>query len=156
MLTGSILTPQGFLRGRLHFSQRIEAIEEAPVEGPYILPGFLDLHVHGGGGREVMEGQEGVEATVRFHLGHGTTGLLATTVTAPLDQLERALKGVRWAMEGPWGKALLGVHLEGPFISPHRLGAQPPFPLPPDQEVAQGLLSLAPVRVVTLAPELPG
>ncbi|WP_114312322.1 N-acetylglucosamine-6-phosphate deacetylase [Thermus caldifontis] len=156
MLLGRILTPHGFLRGRLHFSERVEAIEEAPVDGPYILPGFLDLHVHGGGGREVMEGQEGVEATVRFHLRHGTTGLLATTVTAPLDQLERALQGIRRAMEGPWGKALLGVHLEGPFLSPHRLGAQPPFPLPPDPEVAERLLSLAPVRVVTLAPELPG
>ncbi len=156
MLAGSILTPQGFVRGRLHFGERIEAIEEAPVEGPYILPGFLDLHVHGGGGREVMEGQEGVEATLRFHLQHGTTGLLATTVTAPLADLERALKGAQAAMEGPWGKALLGVHLEGPFISPNRLGAQPPFPLPPDREIASHLLSLAPVRVITLAPELPG
>ncbi|MCS6869779.1 MAG: N-acetylglucosamine-6-phosphate deacetylase, partial [Thermus sp.] len=49
-LEGRILTPGGFLRGRLFFSERIEALEEAPVEGPYILPGFLDLHVHGGGG----------------------------------------------------------------------------------------------------------
>ncbi|WP_243028837.1 N-acetylglucosamine-6-phosphate deacetylase [Thermus albus] len=156
MLQGYILTPQGLLRGRLHFSEGIEAIEEAPVDGPLILPGFLDLHVHGGGGREVMEGQEGVEATVRFHLRHGTTGLLATTVTAPLPDLERALKGIRGAMEGPLGEAILGAHLEGPFLSPGRLGAQPPFPLPPDREVAEFFLSLAPVRVVTLAPELPG
>ncbi|TFU25951.1 N-acetylglucosamine-6-phosphate deacetylase [Thermus tengchongensis] len=156
MLEGTILTPSGFVRGRLHFSERIEAIEEAPVEGPYILPGFLDLHVHGGGGLEVMEGREGVETTLRFHLQHGTTGLLATTVTAPLPQLERALLGIQEAMAGPLGEALLGVHLEGPFISKDRLGAQPPFPLLPDLETAQWLLSLAPVKVLTLAPELPG
>lgn len=156
MLEGTILTPSGFVRGRLHFSERIEAIEEAPVEGPYILPGFLDLHVHGGGGLEVMEGREGVEATLRFHLQHGTTGLLATTVTAPLPQLEGALLGIQEAMAGPLGEALLGVHLEGPFISPNRLGAQPPFPHLPDLETAQWLLSLAPVKVLTLAPELPG
>ncbi|MDW8018139.1 MAG: N-acetylglucosamine-6-phosphate deacetylase [Thermus sp.] len=156
VLTGRILGPGGFLRGRLFFSERIEALEEAPVEGPYILPGFLDLHVHGGGGFEVMAGPEGVEGTLRFHLRHGTTGLLATTLTAPLPELERALKGIAQAMAGPWGEALLGVHLEGPFLSPERLGAQPPFPLPPDPGVAQALLALAPVRVLTLAPELPG
>ncbi|WP_038056662.1 N-acetylglucosamine-6-phosphate deacetylase [Thermus amyloliquefaciens] len=156
MLEGTILTPTGFVQGRLHFSEWIEAIEEAPVEGPYILPGFLDLHVHGGGGREVMEGQEGVEATLRFHLQHGTTGLLATTVTAPLPELEEALRGIQKAMAGPLGEALLGVHLEGPFISQDRLGAQPPFPLLPDLEIADWLLSLAPVKVLTLAPELPG
>ncbi|WP_105318573.1 N-acetylglucosamine-6-phosphate deacetylase, partial [Thermus tenuipuniceus] len=127
-----------------------------PVEGPYLLPGFLDLHVHGGGGHEVMAGNEGVEATLRFHLAHGTTGLLATTVTAPLPQLEQALKGVQKTLASPLGEVLLGVHLEGPFLSPQRLGAQPPFPLLPDPEVAGWLLSLAPVRVLTLAPELPG
>ncbi|GGM93228.1 N-acetylglucosamine-6-phosphate deacetylase [Thermus composti] len=126
------------------------------MDGPYILPGFLDLHVHGGGGHEVMAGREGVEGTLAFHLRHGTTGLLATTLTAPLPELERALRGIREAREGPLGEALLGTHLEGPFLSPNRLGAQPPFPLPPDREVARRLLALAPVRVVTLAPELPG
>ncbi|GAA5335364.1 MULTISPECIES: N-acetylglucosamine-6-phosphate deacetylase [Thermus] len=156
VLEGQILTPSGFLRGRLHFGERIEALEEAPVEGPYILPGFLDLHVHGGGGHEVMAGKESVEGTLRFHLSHGTTGLLATTVTAPLPDLERALRGIREAGEGHLGEALLGVHLEGPFISPKRLGAQPPYPLLPDLEVASRLLSLAPVRAITLAPELPG
>lgn len=156
MLEGQILTPKGLIRGRLHHGERIEALEEAPVDGPFILPGFLDLHVHGGGGHEAMDGQEGVEAMVRFHLRHGTTGLLATTVTAPLPHLEKALGDIGKAMEGPLGEVLLGVHLEGPFISPNRLGAQPPFPLPPDVEAAQRLLSLAPVRVMTLAPELPG
>ena len=76
-LEGRILSPRGFVRGRLHFSERILAVEEAPVEGPYILPGFLDLHVHGGLGADAMEGKEAVLRMARFHLQHGTTGLLA-------------------------------------------------------------------------------
>ncbi|RDI95005.1 N-acetylglucosamine-6-phosphate deacetylase [Meiothermus sp. QL-1] len=156
VLEGRLLLAQGWIRGRIYFGERIKALEEAPVEGPLILPGFLDLHVHGGGGHEVMAGREGVEGTTAFHLRHGTTGLLPTPLTAPLPHLERALLGIREAMAGPLGEAILGAHLEGPFLNPKRLGAQPPFPLPPDQEVAQHLLSLAPVRVLTLAPELPG
>ncbi|KGQ21878.1 N-acetylglucosamine-6-phosphate deacetylase [Thermus filiformis] len=155
-LEGRILTARGLLEGRLVFSDRIQALEEGPMEGPYILPGFLDLHVHGGGGYEAMAGREGVEGMVRFHLRHGTTGLLATTVTAPLEALKGALEGIQEAMRGPLGSAILGVHLEGPFLNPRRLGAQPPYPLAPDLEVAQALLDLAPVRAVTLAPELPG
>ncbi|WP_018112023.1 N-acetylglucosamine-6-phosphate deacetylase [Thermus igniterrae] len=156
VLEGLLLLPQGWMRGRIRFTERIEALEEAPVEGPLILPGFLDLHVHGGGGYEVMAGREGVEGTAAFHLRHGTTGLLPTTLTAPLPHLESALLAIQEAMKGPLGEAILGAHLEGPFLNPKRLGAQPPFPLPPDPEVAQRLLSLAPVRVLTLAPELPG
>ncbi|MGC8904586.1 N-acetylglucosamine-6-phosphate deacetylase [Thermus sp.] len=154
MVEGRILTPRGLVPGRLHFSLRIEALEEAPVDGPYVLPGFLDLHVHGGGGWEFMEGKEASLEAARFHLRHGTTGLLATTVTALPEDLERALEGVREAMEAC--QAILGVHLEGPFISPHRLGAQPPYPRLPDPGLAASLLALAPVRAVTLAPELPG
>jgi len=158
VLQGLVLTPTGLLPGRLHFSERIEAFEPAPVEGPYILPGFLDLHVHGGAGRDAMEGEEAVRALARFHLAHGTTALLPTTVTAPPEEILRALEGIRQAMEAPReGEArILGVHLEGPFISPKRLGAQPPFPREPDLELIASFLEAAPVRVVTLAPELPG
>ncbi len=83
MLEGRILTEKGFVGGRVFFSERIEALEEARVESPYILPGFLDLHVHGGLGADAMEGKEAVLRMARFHLQHGTTGLLPTTVTAP-------------------------------------------------------------------------
>ncbi|SDF04463.1 N-acetylglucosamine 6-phosphate deacetylase [Thermus arciformis] len=153
-LEGTILTPEGLRRGRVRFAERILAVEEAPVEGSYVLPGFLDLHVHGGLGRDFMEGKEAALEAARFHLRHGTTGLLATTVTAPPEDLRRALRGIAEAMGAC--EALLGVHLEGPFISPKRLGAQPPFPQNPDPALMEDLLALAPVRVVTLAPELPG
>ena len=89
-LAGLVLTPEGLRPGRLYFSERIEAFEPAPVEGPYILPGFIDLHVHGGAGREAMEGEEAVRTLARFHLAHGTTALLPTTVTAPPEEIGRA------------------------------------------------------------------
>jgi N-acetylglucosamine-6-phosphate deacetylase len=99
------------------------------VEGPYILPGFIDLHVHGGAGWDTMAGEEGIRGMARFHLAHGTTALLPTTVTAPPEDILRALEGIRRAMEAGRGEArILGAHLEGPFISPRRLGAQPPSP----------------------------
>jgi N-acetylglucosamine-6-phosphate deacetylase len=158
VLEGQVLTPEGFRRGRLHFSERIEAFEAAQLEGPYILPGFIDLHVHGGAGWDAMAGEEGVRGMARFHLRHGTTALLPTTVTAPPEDLLQALRGIRRAMESPReGEArLLGAHLEGPFISPGRLGAQPPFPRDPDLDLMAAFLEAAPIRVVTLAAELPG
>jgi N-acetylglucosamine-6-phosphate deacetylase len=156
-LAGLVLTSEGLRPGRLYFSERIEAFEPAPVEGPYILPGFIDLHVHGGAGWDTMAGEEGVRGMARFHLAHGTTALLPTTVTAPPEEILGALEGIRRAMEAGRGEArILGAHLEGPFISPRRLGAQPPFPREPDLELMAAFLEAAPVRVVTLAPELPG
>jgi N-acetylglucosamine-6-phosphate deacetylase len=91
------------------------------------LPGFIDLHVHGGGGADVMDGNGAIDTVARMHARHGTTSLLATTMTAPHDDIEKALADVGRAMrERPTGSArVLGVHLEGPFINPGRLGAQP-------------------------------
>jgi N-acetylglucosamine-6-phosphate deacetylase len=105
-----------------------------------------------------MEGEAAVRQMARFHAQHGTTALLATTVTAPLPDLESALRGIAAVVEnpGPGEARVLGVHLEGPFISPQKLGAQPPYTMLPDQKTMRHLLALAPIRVVTLAPELPG
>ncbi|AWR87667.1 N-acetylglucosamine-6-phosphate deacetylase [Meiothermus taiwanensis] len=161
-LVGTLITPNRSYPARLVFSERIEALEplEADREdpGPYILPGFIDLHVHGGDGADCMDGEQAVRRMARFHARHGTTALLATTVTAPLEELEAALRGIAAVAQnpGPGEARVLGVHLEGPFISPERLGAQPPYALQPSLAAMRRLLSLAPVRVVTLAPELPG
>ncbi len=157
-LEGSILTPDGWCRGRVRFDTRIRAIEGTlgEPEPPYILPGFVDLHVHGGGGAEVMEGEGAVRRVAGFHLRHGTTSLLATTVTAPPGELEAALRGVARAMAAPdtEGARILGVHLEGPFLSPEALGAQPPCNLAPDPELVARLAAIAPLRVATVAPEI--
>lgn len=158
-ILGTLVTPHLSYTGEVHFGRRIEAMQAAP-DAPkrYILPGFMDLHVHGGGGADCMDGEAATRTMACFHAQHGTTALLATTVTAPLEDIEAALEGINRVMQNPQpGEAkVLGVHLEGPFINPNKLGAQPPYVLEPNLETMKHLMSLAPIKVVTLAPELPG
>jgi N-acetylglucosamine-6-phosphate deacetylase len=158
-LRGILVTPEGSQPSALRFGERIEAVEPLP-EAPqrYLLPGCIDLHVHGGGGADCMDGEEAIRQMARFHAQNGTTALLATTVTAPLSDIEAALVGIRAVIERPepGGARVLGVHLEGPFINPNKLGAQPSYAIPPDLELMRHWMSLAPIKVVTLAPELPG
>lgn len=157
-IKGRIVTAEGVVAGRLRFTAGITAIErdEAVTDRRLILPGFVDLHVHGGGGADVMAGAEAVRRMARFHARHGTTTLLATTVTADAPALRRAFAGIRDAMAGPATAAaeVLGAHLEGPFINPEALGAQPPFAIPPDLDLLAELDALAPIRVATFAPEI--
>ncbi|WP_433692689.1 N-acetylglucosamine-6-phosphate deacetylase [Herbaspirillum seropedicae] len=165
-LHGNVLTPQGWTHGSMVFDQRIRSIDGRPLrreprlidEGDYILPGFIDLHVHGGGGRDVMEGGDAVQVLARLHARHGTTSLLATTMTAPLAELEVALKAIRTSTDTrPPGHArVLGVHLEGPYINPGKLGAQPAFAIEASLDQVDHLNSLAPIRLITIAPEVDG
>lgn len=155
-LTGRILLGDTLTPARLTFHDgRIAAIEPAADNGPLILPGFVDLHCHGGGGADVMDGGDAVARMAALHARNGTTTLLATTLTAPIEEIETALAAVQAAMltARPGSADVAGVHLEGPFISPDRLGAQPNFPLSADLDVMDRFLNLAPIRVITLAPE---
>jgi len=158
VIAGQVLTPKGFVRGRLHCTaaiRRFEPTADAPADR-FVLPGFIDLHVHGGDGTDCMAGADAVRRMARFHAGHGTTALLATTVTAPRPDLLAAFRGVGAAMAaaGDGAARILGVHLEGPFISPNALGAQPPFAIAPDLDLVDELAALAPIRVATMAPEI--
>jgi len=166
---GFVLTPQGFVRGALEQTDgritRItgEAVSESEVRNgkqdlPLVLPGFIDIHVHGGGGRDTMEGGDAAAQIARLHVRHGTTALLATTMTAPLDEIRAALAALGPACHSrvSQGARILGVHLEGPYINPGKLGAQPDFAKPASIEEIQALSALAPIRLITLAPELPG
>jgi N-acetylglucosamine-6-phosphate deacetylase len=162
-ITGCILTPDGWIRGTLTFNERITAIKGehalAPRDDePLVLPGFIDLHVHGGGGADIMDGNGAIDTVARIHARHGTTSLLATTMTAPRQDIEHALADVGRAMhQRPSGAArVLGVHLEGPFINPGRLGAQPGFARSGTIEELGALHALAAIRVLTLAPEISG
>jgi N-acetylglucosamine-6-phosphate deacetylase len=162
-IAGCILTADGWVRGTLSFDARIVALEGVPVAAPrdgesLVLPGFIDLHVHGGGGADIMDGNGAIDTVARLHARHGTTSLLATTMTAPHADIEHALADVGRAMRArPDGAArVLGVHLEGPFISPGRLGAQPAFARVGTLEELGQLHALATIRVLTLAPEVAG
>ncbi|MBZ0226990.1 MAG: N-acetylglucosamine-6-phosphate deacetylase [Bauldia sp.] len=156
-LSGEVVTPAGLVAARVEIDgDRIAAVATMERPGPVvILPGFIDLHCHGGGGADVMDGGAAVRRVAETHAAHGTTSLLATTMTAPPDEIEAALSGIGDAMASPaeGGASVLGVHLEGPFISRDRLGAQPDFALAGDAGLMRRFCDLAPVRVVTLAAE---
>jgi len=166
-LTGHVLTPQGWVRGALrHAHGRIEAVDGDPVGEdtvresplPTLLPGFIDLHVHGGGGHDTMSGGDAAARMARTHARHGTTALLATTMTAPRAEIDAALRALApFIATRPGGGArVLGVHLEGPYINPDRLGAQPDFAVTATLDDVLSLHALAPLKLITLAPELPG
>jgi N-acetylglucosamine-6-phosphate deacetylase len=165
-IEGNILTPSGWVHGALHLAAdgtRIAAIDGRPADpagntDPYILPGFIDLHVHGGAGRDMMEGGDAAHAIARLHARHGTTSLLATSMTAPLPDIRQALGaiGAACAARGPGEARILGVHLEGPYINPGKLGAQPPFAREAAIDEVNGFAALAPIRVITVAPEIDG
>jgi N-acetylglucosamine-6-phosphate deacetylase len=164
MLTGNILTPEGWIHGTIEFENgRISAIKGDAVDpstndAPYILPGFIDLHVHGGGGADVMEAGNAIEAITRTHARFGTTSLLATTMTAPRDELMSVVAGLGDVAKNrvPGGARVLGVHLEGPYINPGKLGAQPDAAVSAVLDEVLKYLSIAPIRVVTIAPEISG
>ena len=127
------------------------------LRGQWILPGFVDLHVHGGGGTSFTEGTgDDARTAAEFHRGQGSTSMLASLVTAPVAELEaRAALLAGLADDG----IIDGLHLEGPFLSPARRGAQDPrHMLAPDVAVFERLHAAARghLRVITLAPELPG
>lgn len=165
-IAGSILTPSGFVRGvvSLQSDGRIHAIVGDPLDeaavrgapGPIVVPGFIDTHVHGGGGRDVMEGGDAAATIARLHARHGTTSLLATTMTAPRADLEGALEAVapHCQARAAGGARILGVHLEGPYLSVGKLGAQPDYARSFDEVEFRRLHGIAPIRVVTLAPEV--
>ena len=166
-MQGHLLTPNGWVLGELQVVQgRISAlqgnaVDEAQVRAgglPIVLPGFIDLHVHGGHGRDTMEGGDAVAAIARAHAQHGTTSLLATTMTAPRGEIEAALHGLANAVTDrpPGGARVLGVHLEGPYINPGRLGAQPDFASVATLAEVLALHAIAPIKLITIAPEMPG
>ncbi|NJC73614.1 N-acetylglucosamine-6-phosphate deacetylase [Planosporangium thailandense] len=127
------------------------------VPGAWIVPGFVDIHTHGGGGHAFTTGDpQQVRDGAGFHLAHGTTTLLASLVTSPPEPMLAAVRAYApLVAEG----VIAGIHFEGPYLSRPRCGAQNPAHLrPPSIDELSRLLDAGggAVRMVTIAPELPG
>lgn len=162
------------VRGRLVLEDRIEpgvvriedewivAVEPDPsgAAGPYLAPGFVDVHVHGWGGHDAMGDRDALTGMARALLPRGVTSFLPTAVTAPLDQLARFAERVRgWMPDAPDdGAQPIGFNLEGPFLAEARRGAHDAAALRVPAEVPLGDLEplLNGLRVMTVAPELDG
>ncbi|GGR14060.1 N-acetylglucosamine-6-phosphate deacetylase [Streptomyces netropsis] len=127
------------------------------LSGHWIVPGFVDVHVHGGGGASFSAGSaEEALTAIGTHRAHGTTTMVASTVTGDLDDLARQAAVLAELTEQG---DLAGIHFEGPFISPHRCGAhQPGLLRDPHPADVRKLIDAAhgAARMMTLAPELPG
>jgi len=133
------------------------ANEVLDLHGNYLAPGFIDLHVHGALGRDSMEASaEAFQAICDYHASGGTTSLLLTTATAPLDRITDVLNAVRDCRCSI--ARIAGVHVEGPFISKAKCGAQrAEFIQSPSRGSVQQLLDYAGViKRITIAPELWG
>lgn len=167
---GKLVTPYEVVEGCLlvEGSKIVGVSDRAPdnaecvidVHGLYVSPGFIDLHTHGGGGHDYMDGTaEAFMGAAAAHVEHGTTALLVTTLTCPDEELYNAFSVFeqvrRSGFEGP---ELLGLHLEGPYFSPAQAGAQDPEYLKhPSPEHYLPLLDACPhIRRVSAAPELDG
>ncbi len=162
---GRIVTPDGVVDGWLRLSGPVIAevgtgpppVPGEDLAGRWVLPGFVDVHCHGGGGGS-FDGRDPEQhrTAVRAHRAHGTTTMLASLVSAGIGDLCEQLRGLRGLVaEGE----LAGIHLEGPFLSAVRCGAHDPSLLrSPDPDAVARLLDAGgdAVRMVTLAPELEG
>lgn len=132
---------------------------ESVIDGAarVLVPGFIDLHCHGGGGHAFDDGPEAIARALAVHRAHGTTRSVISLVSAPIDALEQSLSDIaELASRDP---LVLGSHLEGPFLSPGRCGAHDASLLRvPDSDTVRRLLAAAngTLRQVTIAPELDG
>lgn len=173
-LLGCVATPQqvfreGAVEIQDHSIGYVGPAAEAPrdprdtvrrVEG-WITPGLIDLHVHGAGGRDLMEGTpEAVAQVARTLAQHGTTSFLITSVVRQDLTDNRHLEVATEAASGDLQAAqILGIHLEGPFVNPHRNGLIRSDRIwPPNADDLEAILALSrgKLRMMTLAPELPG
>jgi N-acetylglucosamine-6-phosphate deacetylase len=157
---GRIVTPDGVVEGYVEVDgDRIAAVSESSgADGAqWMVPGFVDLHNHGGGGHTFTTGDaDAARKAAGFHLRHGTTTLLASLVSSPYELMRSATAAIApLVAEG----VVAGIHYEGPYLAEARCGAQNPAYLrDPSLDEMTGLIELGggAVRMATLAPERPG
>ena len=153
-ITGTIVNYDSIFEGEIEFDHNIKKIKNTKNTNTksYIIPGFIDLHCHGGGGFDTMDGNDAIDRMSKYHLSKGTTSILPTTWTSTFEHTLRSLNGFNSLINK--NSNILGVHLEGPFINPNKLGAQPPRTQLPSKEFIENISKVAPIKTITLAPEI--
>ncbi len=144
------------VHNRLDISPEMEVID---AKGLYLSPGFIDIHVHGGGGCGVMGcSPDEIVKMCQAHAQHGTTSILPTTLAAPIPHLKRAIAAVKAAQAMSVDSNILGIHLEGPFLSKNQKGAQSEDSIlvPTEENVRDLLDSWDGIKMVGAAPEVCG
>ena len=170
IINGRVLTPEGWLEGGsvIIDGNKIKAVSNSDLyivdaqiidaKGCYVVPGGVELHVHGGGGRDFMEGsEEAFRVAIKAHMKHGTTSIFPTLSSSTVPMIEAACETCQKLMEEE-NSPVLGLHLEGPYFNPKQAGAQiPEWIKAPVAEEYEPLLDKYPcIKRWDEAPELPG
>lgn len=157
---GTVIIQDGKIAEVTEGNIEVRDAVEIDARGKYISPGFIDIHVHGGGGHDFMDGT--VEAFLKvaeLHAKYGTTSMLPTTLTSEVEELYVTLDNYKKAKEqNKSGAQFLGIHLEGPYFSVNQRGAQDPRYIrnPDPKEYKEILAHSSDIRRWSAAPELPG
>lgn len=165
VINGKLLMPEGMIEGKVllfdhkiqdmaDMSQLPDGIETIDARGCYVSPGFIDVHTHGSGGCDTMDGSmESLDTISRTLASRGVTSFLPTTMTMDMADIFRALDAIRNAMhERLSGAKVLGCHMEGPFISEKYKGAQnEKYIKKPDFSLIESYLDV--IKIITIAPE---
>ena len=155
-IEGKIVNYNSSFFGNLVFDNKIHDIEKNSTDefDKIIVPGFIDLHCHGGNGFDVMEGRDSIEKMANYHLNHGTTSIMPTTWTNTFEETQKALEGFDETYKN--NSNIMGIHLEGPFINPNKLGAQPNLSQKPSFDFIEKLTNIDLIKLITIAPEIEG
>ncbi len=166
ILNAKLLTDDRIIEGKvlLFDHQILDIVEESDLnsmetidaKGAYVSAGFIDLHIHGSGGADVMDATPAALETISSTLLQtGTTSFLATTMTMSSEAIDKALQNIQLHADKVSGANLLGIHLEGPFINAQKHGAQDKAYV---QSANMGLIEnyMNEVKMITLAPEIEG
>jgi len=156
---GSILIENGKIKEINPITYCDENVLDA--DGLYVSPGFIDVHIHGAGGFDTMDGTtDAINAISKTIVKHGTTSFTPTTMTVSIEAIHKSMEVIKKLKEtGTEGAHVLGAHLEGPFINPEAIGAQnPSYLLPPSISAYNEMVRDCEDAVIsiTLAPEVEG
>ena len=177
IINGTIITPFHLVSGKAIIIEKgrireivnkeelstatLTGVEVIEAKDKFIVPGYIDIHIHGGGGSDVMDGDyEAINQIAIAHSHFGTTSFLPTTMTMSKDKIIRSLRSICEAVKkGTAGAEILGIHMEGPYINPEKKGAQKEdeikkISIEEFLEFNQASGNL--IRLVTIAPEMPG